>query len=116
MLLRRITDLLRLDFLLGIFSGVFLTIAVLLYIGQFDLGANADWLFPLVPLMVSGAFSWLAERLSRRSDPPSENCIDSAGGQNRISEQAHGDHGRDDTRTLNLDDFCHRNEDISTDG
>jgi hypothetical protein len=92
-LLRRITDLLRLDFLLGIFSGAFLTIAVLLYIDQFDLGASADWLFPLVPLMVSGALSWFAELMSRRSDLPSENCIDSVGGQNRITEQAHGDRG-----------------------
>ena len=94
MLLRRITDLLRLDFLLGIFSGAFLTIAVLLYIDQSELGASADWLFPLVPLMVSGAFSWFAELFSRRGDPPSENGVDSVRGQDRTIEQVHGDHER----------------------
>ena len=94
MLLRKITDLWRLDSMVGLFSGAFLTIAVLLYIDQFDLGASSDWLCPLVPLMVSGTLSWFAELMSRRSDLPAENCIDSAGGQNRITEQAHGDHGR----------------------
>jgi hypothetical protein len=60
------TDLLQLDFLLGISSGAFLTMAILRYMEQFRSGASADWPFTSVPLMFSGTFPWLAELFYRR--------------------------------------------------
>jgi len=59
-------DVLRLDFLLGTSSGLFLTKAVLRHMEQSEPGSTSDCPFTLTTLIVSGAFAWLTEVFSSR--------------------------------------------------
>jgi hypothetical protein len=53
----RLNDLLRLDFLLGTSSGIWIAMIVIRHLEQSD----PDCPFTLTTLMVSGALAWLSE-------------------------------------------------------
>jgi hypothetical protein len=54
-------DVLKLDFLMGTFSGTFLAMAILRCMEQSEPGSTADCPFTPATIMVSGAFGWLTE-------------------------------------------------------
>lgn len=57
----RLNDLLRLDFLLGTGSGIFVAISILRRMEQSDPGSTADCPFTFATLIVSGVLAWLIE-------------------------------------------------------